>query len=128
MLNYDLSRMQHKAEFGTTKSYDADNFNGYVEYYVPEFSVWAGEYTNTQSQTYSNLGTDINVDLVLAIRHNPKVNDNKLLVCYQGVIYKIMNINSDNRLNAFDLITLEKDKSHIKHIPEDTSKLGQPRF
>lgn len=128
MLNYDLSRMQHKAEFGTTKSYKSNSPKGYTSYYVPDFTVWAGEYTNTQSQTYDNLGTHVDVDLVLAIRHNPKVNDRKILVCYQGVIYKIMNINSDNRLNAFDLITLQKDKTNIKHIPEDTSKLGKPMF
>lgn len=123
MLNYDISRMKHKVEFGTIKSFKADNFNGRVEYYVPDFSVWCGEYTSTQTQTYDLLGTHIDVDLTIVIRHNSKVNDRKILVCYKGTIYQIVNINSDDRLNAFDLVTLKKDKSNSEHIPADTSNL-----
>ncbi|MCH5385706.1 phage head closure protein [Limosilactobacillus reuteri] len=123
MLNYDITRMKDKAEFGVTQSFKANNYNGRVEYFVPQFSVWCGEYTNTQTQTYDNLGTHVDVDMVIVIRHNPNVNSNKILVCYKNVNYKIVAISSDDRLNAFDTISLKRDNSFPKRIPEDTSKL-----
>lgn len=123
MLNYDISRMDSKAEFGKVEEFEASNYEGRIGYFVPQFTVWAGIYSNTQTQTYDLLGAHINVDLVIAIRHNSKVNDNKIMVFYKDVFYKITNINSDGRVNGFDLLTLQRDKSGMKHIPSDTSKL-----
>lgn len=106
MLNYDLSRMKSRVEFGTTKTV-TNPYSGVNEStFVTVMSLWCGEYTNTVSQTYTNLGNNINADIVLAVRHNNKLNK-QLQVEYKGKEYKIINIDSDDRLNAFDLITLQ---------------------
>lgn len=111
MLNYDISRMKQRVEFGTYSYVPDDTLEGGHEEFKPTETVWCGEYTNTQTQTFDNLGTHVNADLVLVIRHNPDVNK-KLSAKYKGHEYKIIAINSDDRLNAFDLITLQ-DKSGV---------------
>lgn len=111
MLNYDISRMKHRVEFGTYSYVPDDTLEGGHEEFKPTETVWCGEYTNTQTQTFDNLGTHVDADLVLAIRHNPDINK-KLSAKYKGHEYKIIAINSDDRLNAFDLITLQ-DKSGV---------------
>ena len=110
MLNYDITRMKHKVTFETVKSHqNAMGVN--ITSPVEVATVWCGEYTNTQSQTFDNLGTHVSADLVLVIRHNPDVNK-KLSAKYKGHEYKIIAINSDDRINAFDLVTLQ-DKSGV---------------
>ena len=110
MLNYDITRMKHKVTFETVKSHEnAMGVN--VATPVEVATVWCGEYNNTMSQTYTNLGTHVSADLVLVIRHNPDVNK-RLSAKYKGHEYKIIAINSDDRINAFDLITLQ-DKSGV---------------
>lgn len=113
MLNYDISRMKQRVEFGTYSYVPDDTLEGGHEEFKPTETVWCGEYTNTQSQTFDNLGTHVNADLVLAIRHNPDVNK-KLSAKYKDHEYKIIAINSDDRLNAFDLVTLQ-DKSGVSN-------------
>ena len=106
MLNYDITRMKHKVEFDTTKTV-TNPYSGVNESTtVPVMSLWCGEYTNTLNQTYTNLGNSVNADIVLAVRHNDQLNK-QLQVKYKGKEYKIINIDSDDRLNAFDLITLQ---------------------
>ena len=113
MLNYDITRMKHKVEFGTWDYVADDSLEGGHETFKPLTTVWCGEYTNTQSQTFDNLGTHVSADLVLAIRHNPDVNK-KLSAKYKDHEYKIIAINSDDRINAFDLITLQ-DKRGVSN-------------
>ncbi|WP_278588719.1 phage head closure protein [Limosilactobacillus pontis] len=112
MINYDISRMKHRVELGTTKTV-TNPYSGVNESkFVPVMSLWCGEYTNTVSQTYTNLGNSINADIVLVVRHNSQLNK-QLQVKYKGKEYQIINIDSDDRLNAFDLITLQdKDGLH----------------
>ena len=111
MLNYDITRMKHKVTFETVKSHEnAMGVN--VTSPVEVATVWCGEYNNTMSQTYTNLGTNVNVDLVLVIRHNPNVKKN-YKAKYLDQQYDIVSINSDDRLNAFDLITLRDRKSVV---------------
>lgn len=111
MLNYDISRMRRKVTFETVKSHQ-NKMGVNVTSPVDVATVWCGEYASTMSQTYTNLGTNINVDLVLVIRHNPNIKNN-YKARYQGQQYDIVNINSDERLNAFDLITLRQTKGHV---------------
>lgn len=114
MLNYDITRMKQRVEFGTTKTV-TNPYSGVNESeFVTVMSLWCGEYTNTVSQTYTNLGNNINADIVLAVRHNNKLNK-QLQVKYKGKEYKIINIDSDNRLNAFDLITLQDKQGLSNH-------------
>ena len=113
MLNYDISRMKQRVEFGIYDYVSDDSLEGGHETFKPLTTVWCGEYTNTQTQTFDNLGTHVNADLVLAIRHNPDVNK-KLSAKYKGHEYKIIAINSDERINAFDLVTLQ-DKSGLSN-------------
>lgn len=110
MLNYDINRMRRKVTFETVKSHQ-NKMGVNVTSPVDVATVWCGEYASTMSQTYTNLGTNINVDLVLVIRHNPNIKNN-YKARYQGQQYDIVNINSDERLNAFDLITLRQTKGH----------------
>ena len=111
MLNYDITRMKHKVTFETVKSHqNAMGVN--ITSPIEVATVWCGEYNNTMSQTYTNLGTNVNVDLVLVIRHNPNVKKN-YKAKYLDQQYDIVNVNSDDRLNAFDLITLRQAKGHV---------------
>ena len=106
MLNYDITRMKERATFETVKSRQTP-MGVNIETPVPVTTVWCGEYSNSQQQTYDNLGTHIQVDLVLIIRHNPNIKQS-YKVKYKDQQYEIVNINRDDRLNAFDLITLKQ--------------------
>lgn len=73
MLNYDISRMKNRVEFGTTKTV-TNPYSGVNESeFVTVMSLWCGEYTNTVSQTYTNLGVHTgykmleNTDLKLSV-------------------------------------------------------------
>lgn len=111
MLNYDISRMKHRVTFGTYSYVSDDTLEGGHEEFKPSEEVWCGEYSTTQSRTFDNLGLHVDADIVLAIRHNPNVNK-KLTAKYLDKEYKIVAINSDDRINAFDLVTLQ-DKSGL---------------
>lgn len=109
MLNYDISRMKQRVEFGTYHYVEDDTISGGHEEFVPLTEVWCGEYSSTQSQMVDLVGLHIDADIVLAIRHNPSINK-KISAKYQGKEYRIVAINSDDRLNAFDLVTLQVKK------------------
>lgn len=105
LLNYDLSRMKQRVTFGTVKTIPDDTLEGSHTEFVPITTVYCGEYTNTMNQTFTNLGTKTDVDLVLVIRHNPLVKQG-IRAKYQDTEYRVAAVNSDDRLNAFDEVTL----------------------
>lgn len=107
MLNYDIARMKDKVTFGKSQRIEADTITGGRDIFVPVTTLWCGNYTNTQNQTFDNLGAHVEYDLVIAIRHNPEVNK-RLFASYKDKVYKIVAINSDDRIGAFDLITLKQ--------------------
>ena len=107
MLNYDINRMKSKVTFGKSKRNEDNTISGGHDVFVPVTTVWCGTYTNTQTQTFDNLGAHVDYDIVIAIRHNPDINK-RLFANYKDKVYKIVAINSDERLGAFDLITLKQ--------------------
>lgn len=107
MLKYDLSRLKHRVQFGTVKSVPNRNTGDSDETFVPQFTVWCGEYQNSMTQQYTLLGNDQQDNITIVIRHNSKVNST--LECeYNGVLYDVVAVNSDDQINAFDTVTLKK--------------------
>lgn len=117
MLNYDLSRMRYRAIFGkATYGIDPETHMPGKERFKPMFAVWCGPYSQTQTQTQIALGMKLEVDTTIVIRHNDKASDENVFVRYRGGLYKIAAINSDDRLNAFDVISLVKSS---KELPDE---------
>lgn len=107
MKNYKLSRMNKRCEFGVYGDSGKvnPNFGTTIQEFVPSFTVYCGEYTATMIQSETLLGLKVDNTRQIVIRHNPKVNS-KQLVHLDGTEYKIININSDDGINTFDVITL----------------------
>lgn len=108
MKNYDVSRLKRRVAFGTVKTVENDNIGDYDTEFVPEFTVWCGDYTQTMMQQYTLLGEDIKAVKSIAIRHNDKVNDS-IQAQLDGVVYNVTAVNSDSDINAFDVVTLQKN-------------------
>ena len=53
------------------------------------------------------------VDETIVIRHNDKANDENVFVKYRNGLYKIVSIDSDDRLNAFDIVSLVKSDKEL---------------
>lgn len=107
MLNYDISRLKQRIEFGTIKSIEDDNTGDYKQEFVSQFKLWCGDYTQTMTQQYTLLGNNQQDLLTIVIRHNPSVNDT-LLAKLNGVLYDVSAIDSDSQINAFDTVTLKQ--------------------
>lgn len=107
MLNYDISRLKQRVEFGLVKSVEDDNTGDYKQEFVPQFKLWCGKYTQTQTQQYTLMGNDQQALITIAIRHNSAVKES-LVAKLDGVQYNVAAVNSDDQLNAFDTVTLKK--------------------
>lgn len=117
MLNYDISRMRERVTFGTLGTYlDPETHQLFNNKFKPVFTVWCGPYTQTQSQIQTALGLKIELDAVIVIRHTKKVNSENVFAKYRGKLYKVLSIDSDERLNAFDIISMVKAP---KDLPEE---------
>ena len=114
MLNYDLSRMKYRATFGKAEAtFDPELHRMGKEKFKPILTVWCGTYSKTQQQIQIEIGMKLTVDETIVIRHNEKVNDENVFVKYRGGLYKIVSINSDDQLNAFDVIDLVKSDKKL---------------
>ena len=107
MLNYDISRLKYKVQFGTIQSVENDNTGDYSQQFVPQVTCWCGKYTQTQTQQYTLMGNDQQDLITIAIRHNSAVKES-LVAKLNGVQYNVAAVNSDDQLNAFDTVTLKK--------------------
>ncbi|MGX7692067.1 phage head completion protein [Lactiplantibacillus plantarum] len=68
MKNYNLNRLNKRAQFGTVKSVE-NLINGTTkQQFVPLFTVWCGEYTLTVNNTISLTGTTATTDELIVAR------------------------------------------------------------
>lgn len=110
MKSYNLSRLDSRAEFGTTKSVMNPNTGANIPTFVAQFTVYCGDVSTSINQSISLLGTDSTQTRMIAVRHNPSINY-KQLVHLDNTEYTIVNISSDNSsLNSFDVVTLQYSK------------------
>ena len=105
------SMFNKRCGFGTIKSVQSENSIGYKSEYVEQFSLWCYPKKRTLRQQYDLYGTELDDSLVLIVRHNSKINK-QLKVKYNGEIYDILNISSDDSLNymSYDYLTIKQIK------------------
>ncbi|AEV94892.1 phage head-tail joining family protein [Pediococcus claussenii ATCC BAA-344] len=60
----------------------------------------------TVNQSVNVTGRLVEAERMIVIRHNKQVND-QLLANLDGKLYTIISINSDDDLNAFDVLALK---------------------
>ncbi|MDA5388781.1 phage head closure protein [Loigolactobacillus backii] len=108
MKKYDLPRMKQRADFGTVKSVLNENTGNYVKQFVCQYSLWYGSFTKTITQSYAADGNlNLTDTVAIIIRHNPNINKS-LEVRINDVAYSIVDINSDDQVNAFDVVIVKK--------------------
>ncbi|MBR7567682.1 phage head closure protein [Lactiplantibacillus plantarum] len=111
MKNYNLNRLNKRAQFGTVKSVE-NLINGTTkQQFVPLFTVWCGEYTLTVNNTISLTGTTATTDELIVARHDERITT-ALLALLDGVTYRVAGISSDSELNSYDVVTLTKVNGH----------------
>ncbi|MEN2302656.1 phage head closure protein [Lactiplantibacillus plantarum] len=111
MKNYNLSRLNKRAQFGTVKTVQ-NLINGTTkQQFVPLFAVWCGEYTLTVNNTISLTGTTATTNQLIVVRHDERITT-ALLALLDGVTYRVAGVSSDSELNAYDVVTLTKVNGH----------------
>ncbi|MBU7563059.1 phage head closure protein [Pediococcus ethanolidurans] len=109
MKNYKLSRMNKRCEFGNTVSGSTNSFGQKVNVFKADFTVYCGDYTTSMSQAITLQGLNITDTREIVIRHRDDVINEKL-VHLDNVEYNIINVVSDDGINTFDIVTLQKVK------------------
>ncbi|WP_353990027.1 phage head closure protein [Pediococcus argentinicus] len=109
MKNYSVSRMKQRVEFGQSEVTSTTVNGDDIESFVPNFSLWCGDYSLTINQSVNLLGLHVDTERMIVIRHNDNVND-KYLVKLSGVVYQVTSINSDTDVGAFDIIGLKRSQ------------------
>ena len=118
MLNYDITRMKERAVFGKVEqTFDQVRHRMGNEKFKPVITLWCGLFTQTQTQTQIDIGMKLRVRVAIVVRHNKQINDENIFVKYRNELYKISSISSDDRINAFDVVYLEKSDKKL----EDTT-------
>lgn len=109
MLKYDLSRMKQTIELGTMQEDDFSPEPNSTPTFKTGAKIRCGSYILTSSQYESVLlGSITKTTVNVVIRHrrdttsytHAKMND---------ITYKISAIQTDDRVNAFDVLTLMKE-------------------
>lgn len=105
---YSPYQMNKKASFGSIKSVTKPSGVNVPEF-TEEFKLHYSSVKRTLTQTYQLQGTELQDTKVIAIQHNPKVNDS-LRVVLSGVQYKIVDdsIDDSNNYLTYDLLTIKK--------------------
>lgn len=107
MKTYDVSRMKHRCQFGVYGDSDEINPNTGVpiQQFVPQFSLWFGEYSQTINQQITLTGDNLTDTKMIVVRHNEQVNQQQL-VKIGDTLYQVNNVAGDDEVNSFDVITL----------------------
>ncbi|MFT8425761.1 MAG: phage head closure protein [Liquorilactobacillus sp.] len=107
--NYQPYQFKKKAIFGTTSS--VENSAGVnVPTFVGQFALHYATIKNTIDQKYQALGTKYENTLIIAVKHDSRVNDS--LECQlDGITHEIVDVSSDDSMYlSYDLITIKKTK------------------
>lgn len=104
---YPLSRLKHVANFGVEVPGTRNPNTGKrsAAGFKTELTLRCGYLSESVTQQYTLAGDTAKTNRVIAIRHNQKASQYKL-VQLDGVQYRVMNYASDDDLNAYDLVTL----------------------
>lgn len=112
---YIISRLRHRAVFGTTKSEPANTATGRIHVFVPKFEVYYGDYTQTLNQQISLNGLYKEYVRVIVVRHDPRVvssNENVIskVQLNDGEYYQVVAVTVDDSINGYDIVTLKRTK------------------
>lgn len=106
------SRFNKIALFGTYNSGIENSNNGQrIPEFKEKFKLKCAPFRRTMNQYFQIEGTKLEDTIVIAVRHNKKIiNDKSIVVKYNGDEYKIIDINPDEgeKVIRYDLITLKK--------------------
>ncbi|MCT3583635.1 phage head closure protein [Levilactobacillus brevis] len=106
MKTYDVSRMKHRCQFGVYGNGEMNpNTGAPVQKFVPQFSLWFGEYSQTINQQITLTGDNLTDTKMIVVRHNEQVNQQQL-VKIGDTLYRVNNVSGDDEVNSFDVITL----------------------
>lgn len=105
------SDFNRRITFGKTKDKLDKSGNFYVPKLIPELSLWCAPRIRTLNQQYQIMKTELEDTIIVAIRHNPKINETYNAE-YRDELYNIVSISTDdtNQTFAYDFITLKKVK------------------
>lgn len=109
MLKYDLSRMKQTIELGTMQEDDFSPEPNAAPTFKTGAKIRCGSYILTSSQ-YENvlLGSITKTTVNVVIRHR-RDTTNYTHAKMNDITYKISAIQTDDRVNAFDVLTLTKE-------------------
>jgi SPP1 family predicted phage head-tail adaptor len=110
-VNYRPYLFNELAQFGTVSTETNRHTGMQVPSFVKKFSLHVYPQKTTLNRLYLQSGTQYEDTITLVITHNTAVND-QLKVKYRDVMYKIVNISSDDSSNyqTYDFLSLQKLK------------------
>lgn len=105
---YPLHRMRHKAKFGVLA--ETENELGVtISTFKEVFTLHYAKIQLTFNQRYGALGTTLQNKIIIAVRHNPKIEQPMLVKLSDNKEYKIVDISTNNDdYISYDLLTLQK--------------------
>ena len=108
-VNYRPYLFNAIADFGSVVSKTNRHTGMQVPTFVKKFSLHVYLQKTTLNRLYAQFGTQYQDSITLVINHNPAVND-QLRVKYNGQLYKIINVSSDDSANyqTYDFLSLQK--------------------
>ena len=108
-VSYSPYLFSKHAEFGITKSILNKNSGVNEPKFVKQFILHVYPQKRTLDMQYRALGTNYQNAITLVVRHTHRIND-QLKVRYDGELYQIINISSDDSANyqTYDFLTLQR--------------------
>lgn len=107
---YQPYQMRNKVTFNKVE--ETENSIGQtVETSVPYFSKHCAKVKVSLNQKFRVIGTNAEHDLLLAIKHDKRLDDGYeyLTATFKGIEYRIIDIDSvDDNYLSYDLVTLRK--------------------
>lgn len=108
MINYKINRLTHRATVGF---YDDDNPTyDQNDNPMPSFTIlktiWYGTYKLTTTQRLTIAGNDRTINKMIAVRHEEALKANQIIKLEDDKTYQIKEIDVDEAINGFDVITL----------------------
>lgn len=107
MKHYDLTRLKHRCNFGDIESKKNPYTGVAVPMFVPKEPRYYGEVSNTMEQNYLVTGLKLEYSTNIVVRHDKNLKDYQA-VMIDGAVYNIEKYESDDTINAFDVVTLGK--------------------
>lgn len=106
---YQPYQMRHKVTFNKVEEKE-NSIGQIIETNVPYFSKHCAKVKVSLNQKFNVTGTSAEHDILLAIRHDSRLDNHEYLTAtFKGIDYRIIDVDSvDDNYLSYDMVTLRR--------------------